>query len=178
MEDSTHLVSSIVLWKDKKKSGLYFLAGNMLFVTLIYYNIFTVAFLFSFFLCSLGMLNIGFEYLKGDKLKKLDNSYDYEYVSKETITKAILLLYGLFYQIRQKFYSSVQKGDYKQVFYVIIGLILINFLAGILCDFCVCWVSFNIAFVGPFVISTKSDKILSLINKAEEQAGKVLDKAL
>jgi len=99
MEDSNNLISSIILWKDKKKSGLYFLAGNMLFVTLIYYNIFTVTFLFSFFLCSLGMLNIGFEYLKGDKVKKLENSHDFEYVSKETITKSILLLYGFFYSI-------------------------------------------------------------------------------
>jgi len=59
----------ILYWGDKKKSGLYFATGNMLFIVMIYYNIFTVAFLFALFLSSLGMFNLGFEYLRADKVK-------------------------------------------------------------------------------------------------------------
>ena len=169
----------ILYWENKKQTALYFLSGNMLFITLIYYNIFTVSLLFAFFLCSLGIFNIGFEFLKNSRSSKLEgSSYDYEYVSKETIEKFILTIYSTFFNVRQTYYDAVSKGNYKLILYTLVCLFLINLLSSLTCDLCALWICFVLPFGLPKLYQTKSDKILATIEKLESLADKILNKAL
>ena len=168
MDSCCGLDCSFLKWEDPKKTGTFFLAGNLLFLSLCFYTLPSVLSLFALFVCLVG---IGFNVILG---KQESDTEQYEYVSPECVQKVVIGAYTQLTKVVATFTEAVQK-DISKLVKPGLGLLAVATLASVLSDFALLWLAFIIVFTVPKGYSIKKDQIDGVLKTATDKGGEVLN---
>ena len=167
MKEEEHISSSfsdLILWKRITRSFAAFVAINLLLLLLSYYSFVAVACVFFLFLCFAGMFLSVFGAVFGVKSENLRRD-DYEFVSSETLSALILLLYNSMNQLVvavADIATTRARSHYMSLVWGALGLFL---MTKVMSDLTIVWLAALGTFMVPAIYVKRQKRLDELLGR-------------